>query len=49
MAGGVSCPSHKTIDMNTDLLSDYQPKVSVRWDHFEERQIPKQKNMVSLT
>ena len=29
MAGSVSSPSHKTIDMNTGLLSYYQPKVSL--------------------
>ena len=44
----MSSPSHKTIDMNTGLLSYYQPilrkqkKVSLRLKHFEERQIPKQ-------
>ena len=27
MAQGVSSPRHKTIDMNTGLLSYYQPKV----------------------
>ena len=27
MAWAVSSPSHKTIDMNTGLLSYYQPKV----------------------
>ena len=47
-AQGVSSPSHKTIDMNTGLLSYYQSKVwekkkvSLRWNHFEERQIPEQ-------
>ena len=34
--------SLKTIDMNTGLLSYYQPKVSLRWNNFEERQIPKE-------
>ena len=44
----MSSPSHETIDMNTGLLSYYQPilrkqkKVSLRLKHFEERQIPKQ-------
>ena len=42
MAQGASYPRLETIDMNTGLLSYYQPKVSLGWNHFEERQIPKQ-------
>ena len=48
MAWGASSPGHKATDMNTGLLNNYHPKVwekkkvSLRWNHFEERQIPKQ-------
>ena len=35
MAGGVSSPSHETIDMNTGLLSYYQPKVSLQFSSVQ--------------
>ena len=41
-AQGVSSPSRETVGVNTGLLSCYQPKVSLRWNRFEERQIPEQ-------